>query len=52
MHDIEEDLRLRYAEVRIIIFRMTARVDDPIHVQIEIVELRDLSSSSQLLLSK
>lgn len=42
MEDVFENLLLRDAEHRIVVIRMWTYMDDSVHVQVEIVEIRDL----------
>ena len=42
MKDVSEDLLLRDAEVRVVIVRVGTCVDDPIHVQVQVVKFRNL----------
>ncbi len=42
MEDIAEDLFFGYAEMRVFVIRMRTCVNDPVHIQVEIVELGDL----------
>lgn len=43
MKDVGEDLLLCDAEVHVLIVGVRALVDDPVHVQVQIIKLRDLS---------
>lgn len=51
MEDVTENLLFANSEVRVVVVRVCAHVDDAVHVQIQIIKLRDLQFARKLFIS-